>query len=105
MLRASSTCLRRVDLSGRRISPTIFSVLKFSDIASPSTKTTVILNKLPSSVTQSSLINAFEGLDYRKVELQPGFALHVTNEPTAEKIISILNQKYNSEVIFEFVTI
>lgn len=67
----------------------------------PSLKTTVILSRLPPSVTQESLSLAIgNDINHRKVELQPGCTFHIHNEPIAEKIASILENDFQCKVSY-----
>jgi hypothetical protein len=64
----------------------------------PSTTTTVQLRKLPSSLTETSLKTALGSLNYRKLELEPGCAIHLLNEAQADCGQSKINQKFGIEV-------
>lgn len=65
----------------------------------PTNKTTVILRKIPSHVTQSSLQSALREIETcRKVELEPGCVIHFSNEASAERTSTLLKSKLNCEV-------
>ena len=67
----------------------------------PTKKTTVILRKVPSSVSQSTLREALETVsNCRKVELEPGCVLHFSNEVAAERTISQIKGNFQCDVIF-----
>jgi hypothetical protein len=62
----------------------------------PSPTTTVLLQNVPSSATETSLRAALQGISFRKIEMEPGCALHLGNEAEAIYASSILHKKYNS---------
>lgn len=69
----------------------------------PSSKTNVIIPKLPLAVTESSLKTAISsiGIDdiIRRIDLQPGCLVHLQNQIVAEKLSKIFIEKYSSQVI------
>lgn len=64
----------------------------------PSTTTTIQLRKLPSSLTETSLKTALGSLNYRKLELEPGCAIHLLNEAEADCGLTKIKQKFGCEV-------
>lgn len=64
--------------------------------AGPSTKTTVILTNLHESVTLTQLQDALKDVKQRKIELQPGCALHFVEQSQAETVAQYLSQKNNN---------
>lgn len=70
----------------------------FSTVQSPSSKTTVILRKLPLSVTATSLKEALAEVNARKIELEPGFNAHFSNEAAAEMAAGIIEDKFGCQV-------
>lgn len=64
----------------------------------PSAKTTVLLRKLPHNVTETSLKASLETVPLRKVELQPGFTIHLKNPAAATKLARILQDKFQCKV-------
>lgn len=49
----------------------------------PSEKTTILLKHLSPTITESVLKDALKDVKIRKVEMQPGFSMHVLNEAHA----------------------
>ena len=67
----------------------------------PSETTTVLLKKLHPSATQKSLSDliATSTMRIRRVHIEPGCAVHLSNVVQAECAIKILEQKYSLRVI------
>ena len=73
----------------------------------PSTKTTLLIHKLPSSVTETGLRKIlFEDMkdredikNIRKVELEPGCSLHISNEAEAYFTSQLLSKEGVFQVI------
>lgn len=57
---------------------------------SPSNKTTALLQRLPLSATEGMLTEAVADLKCRRVELEPGCAVHLLSEAQAEHAASSL---------------
>jgi hypothetical protein len=57
----------------------------------PSSKTTVILNKISPNVTESSLRDALSSFKHRKMMIEPGCLLHTLNEAEASYCINKLS--------------
>lgn len=64
----------------------------------PSTTTSVILSRLPSSIVQTKLQEGVAEVNSRKVELEPGCSLHFANETEARVAAETIRSKYNLEV-------
>lgn len=65
--------------------------------AGPSTTTTVQLLKLGNDITESSLKNILKDVKCRKIEIEPGFSVHVSNEAEAMYSRSLLKDKLNCD--------
>lgn len=61
--------------------------------AGPSTKTTAILTNLHESVTLNGLQDSLKDVTMRKLELQPGCALHFVEESQAQAVATFLTNK------------
>lgn len=61
---------------------------------------TLVLRELAPSVTASDIKSLVEGMQIRKVELQPGCVLHLSNEASATAVASLLENKYGVQVLF-----
>lgn len=57
----------------------------------PSNKTTALLQRLPLSATQSILTEAVADLNCRRVEMEPGCAVHFVSEAQADHAAASLN--------------
>ena len=68
-------------------------------MAEPSTKTTVILRNLNPSTTEASLKAAISEVSCRKVEMEPGCAIHVRNEAEATYISTLVKSKFDYESV------
>lgn len=67
--------------------------------ANPSTSTSVLLTRLPSSVVDSGLKDALKDLITRKVELEPGCSLHFVNECEARVAAKAVEAKFSTQVL------
>lgn len=63
----------------------------------PSTTTTVILKNLSPLLTETSLKAAIAEINCRKVEMEPGCAIHVKNEAEANYVSSLVASKFGYE--------
>ena len=76
--------------------------------AGPSEKTTILLQRLPLGATEGNLRDAVVDVKCRKVQLEPGCAVHVLNEAEADFSVAQVKQKLGltvSEcVIFNYAT-
>jgi hypothetical protein len=68
-------------------------------ITAPSNTTTVLIKKVPYSVTETSLRNALTAVPLRKLELQPGFVVHMTNPAAASQFSKYVNESFQCKVI------
>jgi hypothetical protein len=74
------------------------SVTQLTDYGA-NTKLSILLTKVPSDFTESSLlhkVDAVKGL--KKVEFQPGCSMHYVTENDARNAVSILKPKYEVNV-------
>jgi len=73
--------------------------------AAPSTTTTIQLHRLPLSVTESSLQKDLLEVKSRKVQLEPGCAIHVLNEAEADFAAEQISAKLNCDCSIASATI
>ena len=77
----------------------ILSCRRFSvTLSKPSTKTFLRLSQLPLSATQKSIESALKKLDYRRLDIEPGCVIHVSNEAEADMLLNKLSSLPNIEV-------
>jgi hypothetical protein len=63
----------------------------------PSLKTSVLLHRIPPSLTQDLLKEKLKDIKIRKVELEPGCSIHVFNEAEAASVSSFISSSFNCE--------
>jgi hypothetical protein len=72
-------------------------MLRRASSGGPSTTTTVILRNLSPSTTETSLKGAIGEIAHRKVEMEPGCAIHLQNEGEATYLSSLITSKFGYE--------
>lgn len=83
-------------LSLRRCNSITVASRRLPGATVPSPTTTVLLRDIPSSATETSLRASLQGINFRKVEMEPGCAIHLATEAEANYASSILQKKYGS---------
>lgn len=63
----------------------------------PSVKTSVLLHRIPPTLTQALLKEKLEDVKIRKVELEPGCSIHVLNEAEASSVSNFVTSSFNYE--------
>lgn len=90
---------QRLRLQGIRL----FRALSSDVVTSgPSLKTSVLLRRLPLTLTEDQLKVKLQDVNVRKIELEPGCSIHVTNEAAAVSVSSFVTSEFNCQVKISF---
>jgi len=78
-------------------------ISKAMSTAAPSATTSILLHKIPNSITNAILSSNLNEIKPRKVFIEPGFTFHLTCPAERDIITRTVPSKSNSEVIkFKF---
>ncbi len=67
--------------------------------ASPNEKTHILLERLAPTATLESLTNSLKDIKLKRVNIEPGFCMHLTNAAAAQQVSQIIKNKFNANVI------